>query len=92
MDFQNKNFSYVTMKLHDFIDRVEQGHQLYMRSLSASNKTEHPAVFQKDFSALSADFSLPGGMSHVLDNAHSSPLRISGPVVMWLHYDVRSMV
>jgi hypothetical protein len=25
----------------------------------------------------------------VADSLHSSPLRISGPVTMWLHYDVK---
>jgi hypothetical protein len=25
----------------------------------------------------------------VTDSLHSSPLRISGPVIMWLHYDVK---
>jgi tRNA wybutosine-synthesizing protein 4 len=27
-------------------------------------------------------------LKYVRDNIHSSPLRISGPVNMWLHYDV----
>jgi tRNA wybutosine-synthesizing protein 4 len=64
----------------------------YLRSLSASRPAEQPANLSADFPEIANDFELPGSLSPVKATAHSSPLRISGPVAMWLHYDVHSNV
>ncbi|TGO32244.1 hypothetical protein BHYA_0336g00050 [Botrytis hyacinthi] len=92
MNFSSKNFAYVTKKFGDFLDEVEKGSKLYLRSLSAEKASELPADIVKDYPAISADFKLPPELASVTDNAHSSPLRISGPVNMWLHYDVMANV
>lgn len=92
MSFSSKNFAYVTKKFGDFLDEAEKGSKLYLRSLSAEKASELPADIVKDYPAISADFKLPSELASVKDNAHSSPLRISGPVNMWLHYDVMANV
>lgn len=92
MDFQSKNFSYVTKPFGQFIEQVENGGKLYMRSLSSTKPSDIPADISKDFPSLAADFRLPPELSMILENFHSSPLRISGPVNMWLHYDVTSLL
>jgi tRNA wybutosine-synthesizing protein 4 len=88
MDFQVKNFEYVRMPFGDFIKAIEADEKLYLRSLSAEKPSEIPAKLSYDFSAIANDFKLPSELSFVTENPHSSPLRISGPVNMWLHYDV----
>lgn len=88
MDFRKKNFSYVTKEFGTFLDEVHNGSRQYLRALSAENPSEQPANFAVDFSALKDDFHLPPELSLVSENAHSSPLRVSGPVILWLHYDV----
>ncbi|QSZ35918.1 hypothetical protein DSL72_007040 [Monilinia vaccinii-corymbosi] len=92
MSFSSKNFAYVTKKFGDFLDEVEKGSKLYLRSLSAEKASELPADIVKDYPTISADFQLPPELASVMNNAHSSPLRISGPVNMWLHYDVMANV
>jgi tRNA wybutosine-synthesizing protein 4 len=88
MDFQSKNFSYVTKTFGDFVDQADHGGQLYLRSLSSQNPSQLPTDLRKDFPSVADDFCLPPELAIVLENFHSSPLRISGPVMMWLHYDV----
>ncbi|RKF60766.1 tRNA wybutosine-synthesizing protein 4 [Erysiphe neolycopersici] len=87
MDFNTKNFKYTNMKFGDFISQIEKGAKLYLRSLSSDNPSLIPADISRDFASICSDFSLPKELSFVKQNSHSSPLRISGPVVMWLHYD-----
>lgn len=88
MNFQAKNFIYTTKPLSLFLEQIDNGSQQYLRSLSAEKPSEKPAQFAADFPELAADFVLPPQLEMVAENAHSSPLRISGPVNMWLHYDV----
>jgi tRNA wybutosine-synthesizing protein 4 len=88
MDFQSKNFTYVTKTFGDFIDKTDNGERLYLRSLSSEKPSEFPADIARDFPTIAADFRLPPEFKSIIENAHSSPLRISGPVIMWLHYDV----
>ena len=88
MDFQAKNFSYVTKTFGEFIDQAGKGEKLYLRSLSSTKPSEIPADITTDFASIAADFQLPPALRLVVENMHSSPLRISGPVIMWLHYDV----
>jgi tRNA wybutosine-synthesizing protein 4 len=88
MDFTTKNFRYVTTEFGDFARRVGQGDKLYLRALSQEKPSEQPAVLADDFPALDPDFVLPPQLSLVRENLFSSVLRMSGPVNMWLHYDV----
>ncbi|KAJ5152386.1 leucine carboxyl methyltransferase [Penicillium capsulatum] len=92
MNFQSKNFDYVTKSFGEFLDEVHAGGRQYLRSISADQPSKLPASLASDFPTLQEDFHLPGSMAQVTDNMHSSPLRISGPVTMWLHYDVMANV
>jgi tRNA wybutosine-synthesizing protein 4 len=92
MDFNSKNFQYMTTEFSEFARRVDKGDRLYMRALSADKPTAKPASLADDFAALADDFVLPPQLSFVSDNLFSSVLRISGPVNMWLHYDVGKTV
>ncbi|KAL8738354.1 MAG: hypothetical protein Q9181_000825 [Wetmoreana brouardii] len=93
MNFQNKNFRYVKKPFGEFIQEVYVGgSRQYLRSLAAEKPADEPARFYEDFPALRDDFCLPPQLRTVALNEHSSPLRISGPVNMWLHYDVMANV
>ena len=89
MDFQSKNFQYVKKSFGQFLDDVEKGSKEYLRSLAADEPARKPANLDSDFPLLAADFQLPAAMQMAKEYLHSSVLRISGPVNMWLHYDVR---
>lgn len=88
MDFLSKNFTYVTKRFGDFLDQVLAGQRQYLRSLSSATPSQKPANLGVDFPEIANDFVIPSPLTTVMENAHSSPLRISGPVSMWLHYDV----
>lgn len=89
MDFNSKNFQYVTDTFGNIVDRIQNGGgRLYLRSLSHDKPAEAPANLREDFPGLAKDFGLPEEVSFVRDNLFSSVLRISGRVNMWLHYDV----
>lgn len=88
VDFRSKNFSYITKPFGEFIDQASNGEKVYFRSLSSDNPSELPANLARDFPSIATDFQLPPELVIILENIHSSPLRISGPVTMWLHYDV----
>ncbi|KAL3495230.1 leucine carboxyl methyltransferase [Aspergillus germanicus] len=92
MSFQTKNFAYKTKDFGTFMNEVHAGGRQYLRSLSSDQPTKLPATLAVDFPSLDGDFRLPEALSHVVENAHSSPLRISGPVTLWLHYDVMANV
>ena len=83
MNFQDKNFSYVTKEFGQFVDEVTAGSRQYLRSISSEKPTEVPANFREDFPGLKDDFRLPVELSKVTENMHSSPLRVSGPVTLW---------
>ena len=89
MDFSAKNFRYVATEFGRFIDGVKNGDKTYLRALSQEKPTEKPALLADDFPKLAADFVLPPQLSLVEKKLFSSVLRVSGPVNMWLHYDVR---
>lgn len=89
MNFQTKNFKYSTKPFGEFVDQITAGSLQYLRSLSSDKPSEKPANLAVDFPGLASDFGLPPSLETVTQNAHSSALRISGPVTMWLHYDVR---
>lgn len=88
MNFNTKNFAYVPKSFGEFMVDIEAGERLYLRSLSSERPAEKAADINQDFPTIAEDFRLPPELHMVLANAHSSPLRISGPVNMWLHYDV----
>ncbi|KAK1146060.1 tRNA methyltransferase ppm2 [Aspergillus melleus] len=92
MSFQTKNFAYTTKSFGTFLDEVHAGGRQYLRSISAEQPTRLPANLAADFPNLGNDFHLPAALAVVTANAHSSPLRISGPVTLWLHYDVMANV
>ncbi len=91
MDFVSKNFSYETKTFGDFLNSVNAGGKLYLRSLAADKPAEQPADIVGDFPDIAADFQIPPELKTVEENKHSCPLRVSGPVNMWLHYDVCSL-
>lgn len=88
MDFNTKNFAYVTMPFGDFMQSVAEGGKMYLRALSEDQPANQPTNLKTDFPQLADDFQLPEELSFVSDNLFSSVLRISGPANMWLHYDV----
>lgn len=88
MDFLSKNFRYKTQTFQEFVREVDEGKKLYLRALSADKPSDSPANLDTDFPTISKDFLLPSQLQFVKDKLFSSVLRISGPVNMWLHYDV----
>ena len=92
LDFHSKNFKYVKKPFKDFVDEISQGSTQYLRSLSSENPAGKPADISVDFPELASSFKLPPQLDIVKQKIHSSVLRISGPVTMWLHYDVMANV
>ncbi|KAK6434101.1 tRNA methyltransferase ppm2, partial [Oleoguttula sp. CCFEE 5521] len=92
MDFKSKNFTYETQRFGPFLDAVSAGSKLYLRALSTTSPSEAPTNLATDFPGIAPDFVLPEALSFIQDHHHSSPLRISGPVTMWLHYDVMANI
>ncbi|TLD34233.1 hypothetical protein PspLS_00787 [Pyricularia sp. CBS 133598] len=92
MDFNSKNFRYVNKKFGEFVQEIARGQKLYLRALSNDEPTARAANLQDDFSELAKDFVLPSELAVVRENLFSSVLRMSGPVNMWLHYDVMANV
>ncbi|KAL8334896.1 hypothetical protein RB598_009223 [Gaeumannomyces tritici] len=92
MDFNAKNFRYTNKKFSELVDEMERGGRLYLRALSSNEPASRPANLQEDFPLLACDFALPAEMALVVQNLFSSVLRMSGPVNMWLHYDVMANV
>ncbi|KAG6005918.1 hypothetical protein E4U21_007552 [Claviceps maximensis] len=88
MDFNSKNFCYVTQSFENVIRRAEAGHRVYLRALSREQPMDQPANFEDDFPGLASDFRLPDQMDSIKNSLFSSILRVSGRVNMWLHYDV----
>ncbi|KAL2438331.1 tRNA wybutosine-synthesizing protein 4 [Exophiala dermatitidis] len=95
MNFQRKDFAYKTLGFHDFITTLttDPDSHMYLRSISSINPTQLPADFWKDWAELANDFALPPPLKgFIKQTQHSSPLRISSNVNMWLHYDVMANV
>lgn len=88
MDFNAKNFRYITMEFGDFVREAQKGKRLYLRALSAEAPANQPASLEQDFPTLASDFSLPQQLQTVKEDIHSCVLRVSGPVNMWLHYGI----
>ncbi|KAF2263362.1 LCM-domain-containing protein [Lojkania enalia] len=92
MTFRDKNFQYVKKRAGDFLDGIERGDRFYLRAVSAKQPNKLPTKLEDDFPTIAADFHLPDELAEVRNHYHSSPLRISGPVSLWLHYDVLANV
>jgi tRNA wybutosine-synthesizing protein 4 len=92
MTFKDKNFAYVKKSVADFLGGIAQGSHAYLRAVSSSQPNKLPTKLEDDFPAISNDFRVPEVCNIVKENYHSSPLRISGPVTLWLHYDVLSNI
>lgn len=92
MNFQRKDFAYVTKPFGTFLDEIHNGGHQYLRSISSSDPTKRAANLEVDFPALAADFRLPPELRLVSNGYHSSPLRITGDVAMWLHVDTMANV
>jgi len=92
MDFQKKNFSYVTQPFGEFVEQAGRGEHVYLRALSSDQPSKSSTSLKADFPEIAGDFSLPAEMHIAAENEHSSVLRISGQVTMWLHYDVMANV
>ena len=89
MDFQHKNFNYIKKSFGVFIDDFKLGQKQYLRSLASNDPAAKPADLVVDFPRLAKDFHLLDQLTSITESIHSSVLRISGFVDMWLHYDVR---
>ncbi|KHN97835.1 Leucine carboxyl methyltransferase 2 [Metarhizium album ARSEF 1941] len=92
MDFNSKNFRYITETFGNVMARAEAGERIYLRALSRDEPSERPANIHDDFPGLAVDFRLPGEMDRASRCLFSSVLRVSGHVNMWLHYDVMANV
>ena len=92
MDFQLKNFKYAKKRFGDFAEELTRGSPQYLRSLSSEDSAGKPADISVDFPELASSFELPPQLEIVKSQRHSSVLRVSGPVTMWLHYDVMANV
>ncbi|KAJ4301635.1 tRNA methyltransferase ppm2 [Kalmusia sp. IMI 367209] len=92
MTFKNKNFSYAKKPFGDFIDGISNGAKTYLRAVSSNQPNKLPTKIEDDFPSIAEDFQLPDALDVIQTSLHSSPLRISGPVTLWLHYDVLANV
>ncbi|PTB36290.1 hypothetical protein M441DRAFT_150835 [Trichoderma asperellum CBS 433.97] len=92
MDFNSKNFAYVTDSFGSIMNKLQSGARVYLRALSRNKPSEMPANLEEDFPRLAEDFTLPPEMAYIKDRLFSSVLRLSGRVNMWLHYDVMANV
>lgn len=88
MNFHSKNFKYVQQSFGNFLDLAARGAHLYLRSISSEKPAQKPAVLAEDFPEIADDFQLPLEIRLLTKTFHSSALRISSDVNMWLHYDV----
>jgi tRNA wybutosine-synthesizing protein 4 len=87
MNFQRKDFAYVTKPFGIFLSEVYDGAHQYLRSIASSDPSKRAANLDVDFPEIAQDFRLPPELRLVADSYHSSPLRITGDVAMWLHVD-----
>ncbi|KAF9694375.1 hypothetical protein EKO04_007368 [Ascochyta lentis] len=90
MTFGTKNFTYEKRSVSSFFSSINNGAPSYLRAISSTQPNKLPTRLEDDFPAIAADFYIPELCREVINKEtyHSSPLRISGPVSLWLHYDV----
>lgn len=92
MSFQRKDFTYVTKPFGIFLEQIYNGGHQYLRSISSSDPSKRVANLDLDFPEIAQDFRLPPELRLVADTYHSSPLRITGDVAVWLHVDTMANV
>lgn len=93
MTFASKNFTYDRSSIGAFLDGIAAGSRTYLRAVSSTQPNKLPTKLEEDFAEIAPDFKVPDILwDEIKDHYHSSPLRISGPVSLWLHYDVLSNV
>jgi tRNA wybutosine-synthesizing protein 4 len=92
LSFREKNFAYETVPFRTFTNAAAIGSHVYMRALSTSKPSKLPASLANDYPTLATDFQVPEALKFAEQYQHSSVLRISGNVNMWLHYDVMSNI
>lgn len=93
MNFVKKDFKYTNSSFDSFLDTLQQpSSHLYLRALASSNPAQQPANLELDWPELSPDFSIPPELSSIVPQIHSSVLRVSNDINMWLHYDVMANV
>ena len=93
MNFQRKDFTYRNLPFHHFLNKLnDKSSHLYLRSLAAESPASNPANLRDDWPEIARDFHIPSLLKDVETNLHSSPLRISNDISMWLHYDVMANV
>lgn len=93
MNFRRKNFTYRTVLFHQLLQELnDRSSHLYLRSLSSASPASAPANINTDWPEIASDFSIPPPLKGIKENIHSSPLRISNDISMWLHYDVMDNV
>lgn len=92
LSFRSRNFTYETQPFQQFIQAAAAGEHVYLRAISLCQPSKLPANLDRDFPEIAADFIVPEPMSFAKTNMHSSVLRISGNVNMWLHYDVMANI
>lgn len=102
MNFQRKDsFNYNTLPFHLYLDLLSASSRLptdevhphmYMQAISAESPNSEAANLHTDWPELANDFQLPEHFNLMAQNLHSSPLRISMNVSMWLHYDVMANI
>lgn len=90
MTFGTKNFTYEKRSVSSFFSSISSGAPFYLRAISSSQPNKLPTRLEEDFPTIASDFQIPSLCRSVINEStyHSSPLRISGPVSLWLHYDV----
>lgn len=93
MNFQRKDFAYRNLPFHHFLSKLaDKSAHLYLRSLANENPSSMPANLKNDWPEFASDFTLPEQLKGIEPSIHSSPLRISSDINMWLHYDVMANV
>jgi tRNA wybutosine-synthesizing protein 4 len=92
MNFQRKDFAYVTKPFGIFLEEVYNGAHQYLRSIASSEPSKRAANLDVDFPEIAQDFRLPPVLRLVADTYHSSSLRVTGDVAMWLHVDTMANV
>ena len=88
MSFLAKNFNYSKKPFGQFVDDIVGGRTEYLRAIASGKPMERATRLRDDYPSIASDFQLPLELDFAKEHEHSSPLRMSGPVTMWLHYDV----
>jgi tRNA wybutosine-synthesizing protein 4 len=92
LSFRSKNFVYEVQPFGHFMADLANGKHVYMRAISSSQPGKLPTNLERDFPKIAVDFCLPESMRFAQDHMHSSVLRVSGNIKMWLHYDVMANI